>query len=61
MKSLRYIKLRTFARGPMDLVFEKNNNLLKRKVSVVNPTHEFTAEFLEAFKQPFDLDLNPEA
>ena len=45
----------------MDLVFEKNNNLLKRKVSVVNPTHEFTAEFLEAFKQPFDLDLNPEA
>ena len=45
----------------MDLVFEKNNNLLKRKVSVINPTLEFTADFLESFKQPFDLDLNPEA
>ncbi|THH19718.1 hypothetical protein EW146_g1513 [Bondarzewia mesenterica] len=56
MKSLRYIKLRTFARGPIDLIFERNNNPMKRKIAVTDPSHDFTARFLESFKKPIDLD-----
>ncbi|TFY83729.1 hypothetical protein EWM64_g270 [Hericium alpestre] len=59
MKTARYIKLRTFARSATDLVLEKNNNPLKCKVDVPVPSHKFTADFLEGFRQPIDPKTAP--
>lgn len=52
MKSLRYIKLRTFSTSPLDLAMERNHNPLRRTVSVTKPSHDFTARYLQSFKQP---------
>ncbi|KAJ3490476.1 hypothetical protein NLI96_g1377 [Meripilus lineatus] len=41
---------------PADLVLEQNHNPLKRQVPVVDPTQEFTDEWLEEFKAPLDLE-----
>ncbi|KAH9982676.1 hypothetical protein BGW80DRAFT_1433981 [Lactifluus volemus] len=46
MKAIRHIKLRTFAHGPIDLVFEQNNNPLKQSMAIREPSHDFTREFL---------------
>ena len=56
MKTARFIKLRTFSRGPEDLALEMNRNPLKRTVHVLQPTHTFTSQFLDQFKSPLDID-----
>jgi proteasome activator subunit 4 len=55
MKAIRYIKLRTFARGPIDLIFERNNNPLKQSMAVREPSHDFTHDLLAQFQTPVDL------
>jgi len=55
MKAVRYIKLRTFAQGPVDLIFEQNNNPLKQSVAIAEPSHDFTRDFLAQFQGPVDL------
>ncbi|KAA1468544.1 hypothetical protein DENSPDRAFT_833875 [Dentipellis sp. KUC8613] len=59
MKALRYMKLRTFSRDAVDLLLERNRNPLKTQVEVNTPTHEFTAKFLQSFKEPLDLTTAP--
>ncbi|KAJ7462702.1 hypothetical protein B0H11DRAFT_2310714 [Mycena galericulata] len=54
MKSLRNLKLRTFCREPTDLILGRNHNPLKQKLNV-EPSHELTRKFLEAYKVPLDL------
>lgn len=56
MKITRFIKLRSFSHGPVDLALEHVHNPLKRHNQVPHPTHEFTAEWLGQFKVPLDLD-----
>jgi proteasome activator subunit 4 len=55
MKAIRYIKLRTYAHGPIDLIFERNNNPLKQSMAIGEPSHDFTREFLAQFQVPVDL------
>ncbi|KAI0257360.1 hypothetical protein BJV78DRAFT_1277900 [Lactifluus subvellereus] len=55
MKAIRYIKLRTYAHGPIDLIFELNNNPLKQSMAIGEPSHDFTREFLAQFQVPVDL------
>lgn len=52
MKSTRYIKLRTYAKAPLDIMLEKNNNPMKRKIPLNTPEVNFTDKFLDAFKHP---------
>jgi proteasome activator subunit 4 len=54
MKSLRNIKLRSFSRGPTDVILGRNHNPLKQKLAIV-PSHELTQKFLHAYMVPFDL------
>lgn len=56
MKSTRYIKLRTYATGPLDLILETNNNPMKRKIALRTPGVNFTDKFLEAFQHPEKVD-----
>lgn len=56
MKTARFVKLRTFSRGPEDIALENNRNPLKRNLQVLQPTHSFTSKFLDQFKDPLDLD-----
>ena len=56
MKALRYIKLRTFSRGPLDMILDKNNNPLKEYNKIDHPTHEFTSQFLASFRKPMDAE-----
>ncbi len=55
MKAIRYIKLRTFTQGPVDLIFERSNNPLKRSIAVRMLSHDFTRDFLDQFRTPVDL------
>lgn len=55
MKAIRYIKLRTFAQGPIDLIFERNNNPLKQSVAIGVLSHDFTRDLLSQFQAPVDL------
>src|SRR3954452_8422937 len=55
MKSLRYIKLRTFCRNQIDLATFKNYNPLKQEVPI-SPDHAWTSAFLERFQTPETLD-----
>jgi proteasome activator subunit 4 len=55
MKVIRYTKLRTFARGPIDLILERNNNPLKQLMAVREPSHDFTRHLLAQFQVPVDL------
>ncbi|KAI0067819.1 hypothetical protein BV25DRAFT_1794335 [Artomyces pyxidatus] len=59
MKALRYIKLRTYTHGPVDLALEYNRNPLKHSVKIDHRSHEFTAEFLQQFKKPLDMLTAP--
>lgn len=56
MKITRFIKLRSFSHGPVDLAIEHSHNPLKRQVQVPHPTHAFTTEWLDQFKVPLNLD-----
>ncbi|KAI0308000.1 hypothetical protein B0F90DRAFT_1813347 [Multifurca ochricompacta] len=55
MKAIRYIKLRTFAQGPIDLIFERNNNPLKQFMKIRELSHDFTHDFLAQFQSRVDL------
>ncbi|KAF7437108.1 hypothetical protein PC9H_003942 [Pleurotus ostreatus] len=55
MKTLRNLKLRTFCSDPVDLVLARNHNPLKRTVTV-QPSHQLTSKYLEAYKEPVSLD-----
>ena len=55
MKTLRFIKLRTTAVGPMDLVLERNQNPLKKSLEIDHPSHSFTSKHLADLKEPIDL------
>jgi len=55
MKVIRYIKLRTFAQGPIDLILERNNNPLKQLMAVRKPSHDYTRDLLAQFQVPVDL------
>lgn len=54
MKISRYIKLRTLAHGPVDLVMEQNHNPLRRTVEIKEPSHSFTSQWMAEFKVPVD-------
>jgi proteasome activator subunit 4 len=55
MKILRFIKLRTTATGPIDLVLERNYNPLKRSLEITDPSHSFVSKHLADLKTPIDL------
>jgi len=55
MKTLRFIKLRTTATDPIDLVLERNRNPLKKSLEIDNPSHSFTSKHLADLKTPIDL------
>jgi proteasome activator subunit 4 len=55
MKSSRFIKLRSTAQSPADLVMEQNHNPLRRKVPVNEPSYALTKTFLQDFKVPINL------
>lgn len=54
MKSLRNIKLRTFAGNSVDLALGRNYNPLKKDISI-QPSHHLTANFLRDYKTPYGL------
>jgi proteasome activator subunit 4 len=53
MKSLRYIKHRSYSRGPAEMVQGLHHNPLKSKVPV-QPSHSLTAKLLHNFKIPIN-------
>lgn len=57
MKAIRYIKLRTFSQGPIDIIFERNNNPLKQSMAIGAPSHDFTHNLLAQFQVPVDLQI----
>ncbi|KZT19390.1 hypothetical protein NEOLEDRAFT_1142177 [Neolentinus lepideus HHB14362 ss-1] len=56
MKMSRYIKLRTYYRNTIDLVLEQNHHPLRRRIDVTSPSHDFTREFLQAFRKSLDVE-----
>ncbi|KDQ54765.1 hypothetical protein JAAARDRAFT_71570 [Jaapia argillacea MUCL 33604] len=60
MKISRYIKVRTFNHGFVDMVQEQNHNPLRVKVRVQEPSANTTSDFLEGFKATLNPDTNPE-
>lgn len=56
MKSIRFIKLRTFCKDPADLTLMRNINPLKRFVSMT-PSRQTTPDFLNAFKISVDFSI----
>lgn len=54
---LHFIKLRTFAPNPEDLLLQKTHNPLKRKIDVPDGIDDsYTADFLDRFKEPLRPD-----
>lgn len=60
MKATRYIKIRTFAASPEDLIMFENKNPLKQIIKTSDKTHEFTASYLEVFSAPIDWNQGTE-
>ncbi|CAL1696420.1 unnamed protein product [Somion occarium] len=56
MKISRFIKLRSLNWSAMDLAMEQNHNPLRKKVPVLDPSHEFTRKFLLEYRKPLDLE-----
>ena len=54
MKTLRYIKLRTFSESNEDIGIQMNRNPLRKTLPVQDPTHEKTQVYLSQFKEPVD-------
>jgi len=54
MKTLRYIKLRTFSESNEDIGIQMNRNPLRKTLPVQDPTHEKTQLYLSQFKEPID-------
>ena len=55
MKAARYIKLRTFCKEPAALATCSPSNPLKKTLPI-NPVSGMTMKFLEAYKEPLNLD-----
>lgn len=56
-KILHFVKLRTFAHSPEDLLLHRSQNPLKRKVEVPdNIDDSYTDAFLAKFKEPLNAD-----
>jgi len=53
MKSMRYIKHRSYSRSPAEMVLGFHHNPLKAKISV-QPSHSLTNKLLHNFKVPLD-------
>ncbi|KAH8120571.1 ARM repeat-containing protein [Phellopilus nigrolimitatus] len=56
MKSLRYVKLRTFSKSPEDIAMERNHNPLRVRFELKNLNNEFNARYLEGFKQKLNTE-----
>jgi len=54
MKTLRYIKLRTFSQSNEDIAIQMNRNPLRKTLPVQAPTNEKTESYLSQFKEPID-------
>lgn len=54
MKTLRYIKLRTFSQSNEDIAIQMNRNPLRKTLPVQDPTNEKTQFYLSQFKEPVD-------
>lgn len=54
MKTLRYIKLRTFSQSNEDIGIQMNRNPLRKTLPVPDPTSEKTQSYLSQFKEPID-------
>jgi proteasome activator subunit 4 len=60
MKMLRYIKVRSHSKEPTDLILQINNNPLRRRVPIQQPSHETTRLYLRAFAEPVDWNVAQE-
>ncbi|KAI0768547.1 hypothetical protein BD413DRAFT_614418 [Trametes elegans] len=56
MKISRFIKLRSLAHNPVDIVLEQNHNPLRRKVPVQEYTREAAERALQEYRKPLDLE-----
>lgn len=54
MKTLRYIKLRTFSESDEDIGIQMNRNPLRKTLPVQDPTNEKRQLYLSQFKEPID-------
>ena len=54
MKTLRYIKLRTFSESDEDIGIQMNRNPLRKTLPVQDPTNEKGQFYLSQFKEPID-------
>ena len=50
MKSLRYVKLRTFLQSPEDIAMERNHNPLRARFELGQVNNDFTVNHLKGFK-----------
>ena len=56
MKSLRYVKLRTFAQSPEDIAMERNHNPLRVRFELKELGNKFNEQYLETFKERLDIN-----
>ncbi|KAL5535214.1 BLM3_1 [Sanghuangporus sanghuang] len=56
MKSLRYVKLRTFVKSPEDIALDRNHNPLRVRFELESLDSEFNARYLSEFKQDLELE-----
>lgn len=55
MKSLRYVKLRTFLQSPEDIAMESHHNPLRVRFELKQVSNDFTAQYLKDFKKELDI------
>ena len=55
MKSLRYVKLRTFLQSPEDIATERNHNPLRVRFELGQVSNDFTANHLKGFKEVLNV------
>lgn len=56
MKSLRYVKLRTFMKCPEDIALEQTRNPLRVRLELESLNSEFNSRYLSEFRQDLDLE-----
>ena len=56
MKSLRYVKLRTFLKGPEDIAMEQTHNPLRVRFQLESLDDEFSSRYLNEFRKGLDLE-----
>lgn len=57
MKMLRYLKIRSSTTRPEDISLQVNQSPFRRKVPVIQPSRDFTKEYIASFAQPLDWQL----